>query len=683
MPRVGVNNLPCASRSPSGDRGESNRFDLALVMKSYNPFSATPRRSRRGNGRFVTLPALCLLLAASAMAQVVGGRFSYPDPNTSNVPTYNTHGSVLLLTVGRSPKGHLDRQAVVRLLNRNTGIIVWQTTNDRGEASFGDLDVGSYDLEVSAVGYLTARKSVKVQASLITYHEEMALERDPSSINLEATSNAAEWSKKARKAIQRAVAALKSANYKEAEKQLKTAVTAAPDSVDANFLSGYLAFEQKRYDAAKGYLHKALTLDPHNVQAALLLGRTGLQQGDYNAAKTALEQAVAIDSKEWMPHYQLAEAYLKQREFEKAKEQAQLAIASNQVASTPAQLVLGEALANLGRSDEAIQAFKTFLEKDPENPVAAQVREFIPQLSRLAAERAAGQSVPSAGPLVAPDSQLASAGPQFTVKDWQPPSVDDSKPPVAAGVACPTEMVVSLAGKQVKQLADDVARFAAIEDLVHERLDTVGYPITRETRKFNYVVSITDNPPNGLELSEYRSEHSGPPEFPDNIASSGFISLAMVFHPSLRDEFQMTCEGLGDWHGQTTWLVYFRQRTDRPNRLHSYVLNGKGYPVGLKGRAWIKTDSFQIVRMESDLVSPAPAIQLASEHQIVEYGPVMFAKKNEELWLPQSAQLYFEFRKRRYFRRHSFDHFMLFSVDAAEKRNEPKEPAQEPVPVPN
>jgi len=26
---------------------------------------------------------------------------------------------------------------------------------------------------------------------------------------------------------------------------------------------------------------------------------------------------------------------------------------------------------------------------------------------------------------------------------------------------------------------------------------------------------------------------------------------------------------------------------------------------------------------------------------------------------------------------------MLFSVDAAEKRNEPKEPAQEPVPVPN
>lgn len=651
-------------------------------MKNYKPLSALTHRSSRGNARFLCLPIVCLVLSTGAVAQAVGPIHpSYPDPNTSNVPTYNTHGSVLLLTVNRLPKGHLDRQAVVRMLNRNTGIIVWQTTNDRGEASFGDLEVGDYDLEVSAVGYFTARKNVKVQASIITYHEEMALQRDPSSINLEATSNAAEWSKKARKAIQRAVAALKSANYKEAEKQLKTAVSAAPDSVDANFLSGYLAFEQKRFDAARDYLHKALALDPHNVQAALLLGRTDLQQGDYNAAKTTLEQAVAIDSKEWMPHYQLSETYLKLREFEKAREQAQTAIACNQVSSTPAQLVLGEALANLGRSDEAIQAFKAFLEKDPDSPVAAQVRDFIPQLSRLAAERAKGLA--PAGGVIAPDPQMASTAPPVVATDWQPPGVDESKPAVAAGVACPTEMVVSLAGRQVKQLADDVARFAAIEDLVHERLDAVGYPITRETRKFNYVVSITDTPPNGLELSEFRSEHSGPPEFPDNIASSGFISLAMVFHPSMRDEFQMTCEGLGDWRGQTTWLVYFRQRTDRPNRLHSYVLNGKGYPVGLKGRAWIKTDTFQIVRMESDLVSPAPAIQLASEHQIVEYGPVVFAKKNEELWLPQSAQLYFEFRKRRYFRRHSFDHFMLFSVDAAEKRNEPKEPAQEPVPVPN
>jgi hypothetical protein len=176
-----------------------------------------------------------------------------------------------------------------------------------------------------------------------------------------------------------------------------------------------------------------------------------------------------------------------------------------------------------------------------------------------------------------------------------------------------------------------------------------------------------------LEVSEYRSERSGLADFPDQIASNGFVSLALVFHPAMRDNFQMTCEGLGDWHGQSTWLVRFTQRGDRPNRFHSYVVGGSVYPVGLKGRAWIKTDKFQIVRMESELIGPAPIIQLLTEHQIVEYGPVLFEKKNEELWLPRSAELYFDFRKRRYFRRHSFDHFMLFSVDSAEKRNEPRE----------
>jgi len=97
----------------------------------------------------------------------------------------------------------------------------------------------------------------------------------------------------------------------------------------------------------------------------------------------------------------------------------------------------------------------------------------------------------------------------------------------------------------------------------------------------------------------------------------------------------------------------------------------------LKGRAWVTADKFQIVRIESELVSPIPRIQLRSEHQIVEYGPVLFAKKNVELWLPKSAEIYFDFRKHRYYRRHSFDHYMLFSTDTQEKRNEPKAPSHD------
>jgi len=148
----------------------------------------------------------------------------------------------------------------------------------------------------------------------------------------------------------------------------------------------------------------------------------------------------------------------------------------------------------------------------------------------------------------------------------------------------------------------------------------------------------------------------------------------------VRDNFEMSCEGLGDWHGQATWLVHFRQRDDRINSMHSYKVGDRLYSVKLKGRAWITADKFQIVRVEAEMVSPMPEIQLLSEHQVVEYGPVPFPKKNISLWLPKSAEIYVDFRKHRFYRRHSFDHYMLFSVDSEEKR---KEPSSKPAPNPD
>jgi len=125
--------------------------------------------------------------------------------------------------------------------------------------------------------------------------------------------------------------------------------------------------------------------------------------------------------------------------------------------------------------------------------------------------------------------------------------------------------------------------------------------------------------------------------------------------------------------------MHFRQRADQPNRIHDIKIGGMIYPIDLKGRAWISAEKFQIVHMESQLVKPMPAIQLLTEHQIVDYGPVQF--KSGQLWLPSSAELYFDYHKHRYHRKHSFSHFMLFSTNSREEVQAPK---QKPgIPQPN
>jgi hypothetical protein len=334
---------------------------------------------------------------------------------------------------------------------------------------------------------------------------------------------------------------------------------------------------------------------------------------------------------------------------------------------------LGQALVNLGQKQEGIDTLKSYLKDSAKSPSAAQVTGLIAELERREVESAGPSEGTASSSLPGVDPLFASPELSFSFKAWQPPGIDETKLSIADGVSCPESLMES-SGNAVKEMVNNVSRIAAIEHLLHERVDEIGNPITKQTRDFNYVASISEDKPGFLAVEEYRTEHLGVSDFPDQISSSGFAALALVFHPALRDNFEMKCEGLGDWRGQSVWIVHFRQREDRPARIHDYKVGPETYAVKLKGRAWITTDKFQIVRIESELVNPMKPIQLLSEHQIVEYGPVPFQKGKMDLWLPKTAEIYFDFQKHRYYRRHSFDHYMLFAVASEEKRKEPTAP---------
>lgn len=623
------------------------------------------------------------LLTATAIAQRVSVPEPQPlqpatDPHRTLTTTYQTAPGtgILIFTVYAERRGlHLDRQALLRLVNLSNQSSVWQTTEDTSRGVFTDIPYGDYAVEVSAVGYLSHHQEVKVMNSIGPSLTDVVLERDPEAVNLDVS--AAMIPPKVRKQTKRAVSALKSGNLKEAQKQLEEAYKLSPASPDLDFLLGYLNFQRKDFAQAGTYLGSAASLNPHNAQALTLLGRTALERKDYPAARSALEQAVLADAANWLPHNLLADAYLHQQDYGKARDQAQIAITIGKTSASPAQLVLGQALVNLGQDQAGIQALNVFLQESPQNSMGPQVRSLIAEIQEHASARPTSDDTPeepakTQADLSAIDPLAALAAPGLSLKSWQPPGVDDVNPAVALNVQCPSDKVIEESGKRIQALVDDVARFAAVEDLLHQSLDQFGIPVRTETRKYNYVASISEPQPGFLAADEYRAEKILTlSEFPDHIASTGFAALALIFHPHMRDNFAMTCEGLGDWHGQATWLVHFRQREDRPNRIHSYKIGNQTYPVDLKGRAWITADKFQLVRIESEMINPVPEIRLLSEHEVVEYGPVPFPMKNTSLWLPKSADIYFDFRKHHYYRRHSFDHYMLYSVDSDEKRKEP------------
>ena len=255
---------------------------------------------------------------------------------------------------------------------------------------------------------------------------------------------------------------------------------------------------------------------------------------------------------------------------------------------------------------------------------------------------------------------------------WLPPAIDSFVPFVQEGVECPLPQVVGASGQRMKELVENLQRFDATERVEHFRIDDAGARGRLETRLFDYNVNITLSKSGVFNLDEYRNGRADPAQFPALIATQGLSAMALLLHPVMISDFNFTCEGLGQWNGRPAWQVRFEQRTDRPNRLRAYVIARRSYAVPLKGRIWIDAATYQVQRLESELIKPVPQIRLTQERMAINYGSVQF-QGNKELWLPLNADVYWERRSQRFYRRHSFSNYKLFGVDWTQQIDLPEE----------
>ncbi|PYU28996.1 MAG: hypothetical protein DMG32_01265 [Acidobacteria bacterium] len=236
-------------------------------------------------------------------------------------------------------------------------------------------------------------------------------------------------------------------------------------------------------------------------------------------------------------------------------------------------------------------------------------------------------------------------------------------PAVTPGAACPLADVLSEAGKRTEELVRNVHKFTATEVVEHQKVDRSGRLRPPEIRRFNYLVSIAQASSGYMSVEEYRKGGSNTDQFPDDIATVGTPSLVLIFHPHHVQNFQMTCEGLGEWRGQPAWQVRFEERRNCRNSMSVMDIAGSSFSVRMRGRAWILADSYQVARLESDLADEIPQIRLRLQHQDIEYRPVPVPESKGEIWLPSSTELYMDFRGHRFYRRHSFTDLKFFSVN--------------------
>jgi hypothetical protein len=253
-------------------------------------------------------------------------------------------------------------------------------------------------------------------------------------------------------------------------------------------------------------------------------------------------------------------------------------------------------------------------------------------------------------------------------KSWVPPDVDQAVPYVDPDAECPLPQVLRGAAQRMQQFVSNLEKFTATERVEHFAVDRLGARQSPEQREFEYVVMVGRDSGGGFVLDEFRNGSVDPMQFPAHIATQGLPGIALLFHPFLASDYKFTCEGLGEWESNPAWQVHFVQRPDRPGRILGYRAANKYSALALRGRAWIDPGSFQVLRLETELVEPLKDMGLTEEHIAISYRPVRFRNQDTQLWLPHSADLYVEREGRRYYRRHTFSHFQLFTVETETRK---------------
>jgi len=566
----------------------------------------------------------------------------------------------------------MDGPCVVTLIARAGSYNQTSTTRDASTAEFTGLTPGDYEAAATYPGYQTARESISLNAfgSAMRVYIYMIPESDKKSQGPPPKGLAV--SPKLQAEIDKGLEAMRKKQFEVARAHFAKGLALAPGNPDLSYLVGSAELGLNHNDPAIQNFEHALSIDPAHERSLLAMGEMQLRNGDIASAIVTLEKAFVKNGAGWRTHLLLATAYAKAGRMSDAETHAFRAAELAHEKGAGARLLLGEILAAEGKSPAAQSTWQDLAAKFPNDPSAAEAQKRLASLSTpQAAAAVASETAPLATlPVPAiPSVELLPA----KERPWAPPDIDSHEFPLAQNASCSAEEILNRAEHRLKSQMQNFEKFTATEHIEHQEIDRLGRPGPVKSRDFSYIVFVNRYAGDSFFLDEDRYSGGDDPSFPTSLATQGLNNLGVaVLQPAARKDFAYQCEGLASIRGKASWQIRFEEKKDAARGVRNWRRDGKLYQIPVKGRVWLSSTSFDVLRIETDLREPVQILALTRDHLLVDYGPVDFASSNTTLWLPWSAEMHMELHGHRYHHMHYLTDYMLFGVDTNHKIGKPK-----------
>ncbi|HKS28317.1 MAG TPA: tetratricopeptide repeat protein [Pyrinomonadaceae bacterium] len=318
------------------------------------------------------LPALCLLLAAAAVAFAQRDRDTYTGGITVEVS-----GIVRMVDKSEPARG-----VQVRLERLGGGIVDQIATDVNGKFRFQGLQRGYYTVIINAKGYNTIQQQADVNVVLRAY---LVVELTPDKATVLGVQQPlvvdARVPLEAQDEFEKGRGALALKDTKEALSHLERAVALYPDFFEAQLLLGTTYANERRLKEAETALNRALEVKPESAAALFALGDVYRREKRYEEAEKALEKGLRLDETSWQGYFTQARLYWEMNDIKRAAPAIGHTL-QLKPDFAEAHLLAGNILLRLNVPERALIEYEEYLKLSPRGEFADETRQLVLKLKK-------------------------------------------------------------------------------------------------------------------------------------------------------------------------------------------------------------------------------------------------------------------------------------------------------------
>ena len=227
----------------------------------------------------------------------------------------------------------------------------------------------------------------------------------------------------------------------------------------------------------------------------------------------------------------------------------------------------------------------------------------------------------------------------------------------------PLAMILEKTGERVRDFFRDIVDLTADEEITQEKLNSNGTIKASQRNHYSYLI-LTHHEELFPRIEEYRTNLQGVRAAPVGAdkgyaVDRGFALECRHFLPERRSDSTFLYLGNEMMGRRNTYVVAFAQR---PGYATAGTVSAGNWSVAIlvQGIAWVDKESFQIIRLRTDLLAPNRHVGLMTTELTL--GEVRLADLATPLWMPSQVSVRTETRGKIYRNEHKYTKYKRFGV---------------------